>query len=149
MQAIVKAIHAGFREKKQAFDLDKILEPVECTLKDVEVATRQYYQSFVGRHWTNGLPDDKQTQMITWVAARLKLKPQDVESINLRVAETACQRRKQRRTQRANTLSKMQSSKVGQNLGIGESTAAAVQIVRSVTAHSRARVIELQNSRYC
>ncbi len=89
VQVVLQAIQTGFREQKQAFNLEKILQPIECTFKDVEVAARQYYESFVGRYWTNGIPDEKQIKLIAWVAEKLELKAAEVSSINLRVAETA------------------------------------------------------------
>ncbi len=67
VQVVLQAIQTGFREQKQAFNLEKILQPIECTFKDVEVAARQYYESFVGRYWTNGIPDEKQLKlMLGW-----------------------------------------------------------------------------------
>ncbi len=50
VSAIVAAIGNGLQTQRVAFDLEKILEPIECTNIDVQVATKQYYDKLLQRY---------------------------------------------------------------------------------------------------
>jgi 5-methylcytosine-specific restriction endonuclease McrA len=68
---IVNAIGNGFRTQKQAFELTCVLEPIECTQKDVDLAVLRYFDSFVERYWQKGVPEGQQLKTALWVALKL------------------------------------------------------------------------------
>lgn len=73
VESIVTAIGLAFQTQKQAFDLDVVVEPIECTKTDVQVAAKTYYQKLLNKFWANGVPELARQKTLRFVAAKLKL----------------------------------------------------------------------------
>ncbi|MCC7335384.1 MAG: HNH endonuclease [Pirellulaceae bacterium] len=71
VEQIVAAIAHSFRTKKRDFDLAAVLEPIDCVKKDVDVATRQYLETFVSNYWKKDIPTPEQKKLILWVSQKL------------------------------------------------------------------------------
>ncbi len=73
VELIVNAIANAFQIRKQAFDLDSVLEPIECTTTDVRVASKRYYEKLLLRFWADGVPESGRKKTLEFVAAKLKI----------------------------------------------------------------------------
>lgn len=86
VSTIVAAIGNGIQTQRAAFDLEKILEPIECTEVDVQVATKQYYNKLLQRYWSKEIPDAGKQKTLVFVGKKLLLKDADVRKANTEAA---------------------------------------------------------------
>lgn len=78
---IVSAIERGLTTQRRAFDLDKTIEPIECTLTDLRVATKTYYERLLQRFWSQGVPDAGKQSTLMFVEERLRLDARDAKKM--------------------------------------------------------------------
>ncbi|QDV73398.1 HNH endonuclease [Botrimarina mediterranea] len=86
---LVSAIGHAFTTQRRAFDLDKVLEPIDCTVTDVRVASKKYYEGLLQRFWIEGVPDTGKQKTLAFVEERLRLDAREVRQLREDVAVSA------------------------------------------------------------
>ncbi|TWT95813.1 HNH endonuclease [Botrimarina colliarenosi] len=86
---IVAAIGQAFTTQRRAFDLDQVIEPIDCTVTDVRVASKKYYEGLLHRFWIEGVPDEGKQKTLAFVEERLRLEARDVRQLREAVAVPA------------------------------------------------------------
>lgn len=87
VQQIVTAIGTGLNAQRQNFNLERILEPIDCVQADVDVAINRYLEQFIERYWKNGIPTTRQVGTAKWVAGKLGIQSKVCDNIMHRFAE--------------------------------------------------------------
>jgi hypothetical protein len=85
---IVAAIGKALNTQRMAFDLDKVIEPIDCTVTDVRAATKKYYEGLLQRYWADGVPDKSRQKTLAFVEERLQLDSRYVSKVREEVAVT-------------------------------------------------------------
>lgn len=78
---IISAIGRDLGKKRMAFDLDEVIEPIDCTVTDVRVATKSYYEKLLQRYWVDGVPDASKQKTLSFVEERLRLDAREVKKL--------------------------------------------------------------------
>ena len=54
VKIILSAITRDLQRVGKDFDLEKTIKPIDCTTKDVEVASNKYFEQLSERYWREG-----------------------------------------------------------------------------------------------
>lgn len=86
--AILDAIRRELPAKKANFNLEEMLEPIDCTDKDVKVATQCYYEKLLKRYWSAGVLGENHQKALAFAARKLDISAEAVSKMNLNAALT-------------------------------------------------------------
>jgi hypothetical protein len=79
---LIQLISRELQTQKQGFNLERVLQSVDCSTIDVVVATKQYYEKLLKLYWANGVPSIEKQKLLAFVARKLELKNPDIERMN-------------------------------------------------------------------
>jgi hypothetical protein len=78
---LVAAISAGFQTLRGEFDLEKVIEHISCSDRDVELASVQYLRKVLQRQWQDGVPDESKQKTLIFICKKLSIDSLQFQSI--------------------------------------------------------------------
>jgi hypothetical protein len=82
VEILIKAIGKELTEKKTEFNLERVVESVECNERDVAAATKVYYERLLSHYWSKGVPPEEKRNLLVYLAKKLRLSGPEVDKMN-------------------------------------------------------------------